>query len=71
MPTKNPEGQAAIAPLLEGVRLIVVDNISTLCRTNRKRSDSWIVVQMWALSNTAPDGLCCSLLMLARLASAC
>ena len=27
------EGQAAIAPLLEGVRLIVVDNISTLCRT--------------------------------------
>ena len=44
------EGQAAIAPLLEGVRLIVVDNISTLCRTGTENeSDSWGVVQMWAL----------------------
>ena len=44
------EGQAAIAPLLEGVRLIVVDNISTLCRTGTENeSDSWDVVQMWAL----------------------
>lgn len=44
------EGQAALAPLLEGVRLIVVDNISTLCRTGTENeSDSWDVVQMWAL----------------------
>ena len=58
------EGQAAIAPLLEGVRLIVVDNtLSTLCRTGTENEpDSWDVVQMWALEATpAPDAQsCCS-----------
>ena len=47
--------QAAIAPLLEGVeRLIVVESPSAPALQNRNQkpwSDSWDVVQMWALKH--------------------
>jgi putative DNA primase/helicase len=44
------EGQQEIEPFLEGVKLIVIDNISTLCRSGRENeSEGWITVQEWAL----------------------
>jgi len=44
------EGQAAIEPLLEGVALIVVDNLATLARHGRANDEeSWIPVQGWLL----------------------
>ncbi|MEJ1298319.1 MAG: AAA family ATPase [Candidatus Sedimenticola sp. (ex Thyasira tokunagai)] len=46
----SKEGQAAIAPHLEGVDLIIVDNISTLCRSGAEnKADDWGMVQEWAL----------------------
>lgn len=45
------EGQAALAPHLEGADLIVVDNLSTICRSGRENeSESWGAVQGWALA---------------------
>ena len=45
------DGQAALAPACEGADLIVLDNLSTLCRTGRENeSESWNVVQPWLLS---------------------
>lgn len=47
----TPEGQAAIAPYLEGVDMIVVDNLATLCRAGRENeSEGWLPVQEWILS---------------------
>lgn len=47
----TPEGQAAIAPYLEGVDLLVVDNLATLCRAGRENeSEGWLPVQEWILS---------------------
>lgn len=44
------EGQEAIEPSLVDVKLIVIDNISTLCRSGRENdSEGWILVQEWAL----------------------
>jgi hypothetical protein len=44
------EGQALIEPLLEDVALVVVDNISTLCRGGDENdAASWEAVQGWAL----------------------
>lgn len=44
------EGQQALEPYLQGIKLIVVDNISTLCRSGRENeSEGWITVQEWAL----------------------
>lgn len=44
------EGQAEIEPFLEGVGLVVVDNLSTLVRNGRENeADSWQPVQDWAL----------------------
>ena len=44
------EGQQAIESFLDGVSLIVIDNISTLCRSGRENeSEGWITVQEWAL----------------------
>lgn len=43
-------GQNAIEPHLEGINLIVVDNLSTLCRGGIENdSESWLPVQQWAL----------------------
>jgi len=49
-----PEDQLSLEPLLEGVSLIVVDNLATLCRTGKTNdSDSWLPVQEWALRQRA------------------
>ena len=43
-------GQKAIEPHLEGVSLVIVDNISTLCRRGVENdAESWIPIQQWAL----------------------
>lgn len=45
------EGQEAIGPHLEGVKLVVIDNIATLCRHGRSNDEeSWKPVQDWVLS---------------------
>ncbi|MFI3270969.1 MAG: AAA family ATPase [Pseudomonadota bacterium] len=45
------EGQAAINQLIQDARLIVLDNISTLCRTGQANSEEyWLPVQEWILS---------------------
>jgi putative DNA primase/helicase len=44
------EGQAALEPLLEGVDLLVLDNLSTLCTTgSESASDAWVPMQNWLL----------------------
>ena len=44
------EGQLVLEPYLKDVSLVIVDNISTLCRTGRENdAESWISVQAWAL----------------------
>lgn len=44
------EGQDALAPFVDGVKLVIIDNISTLCRSGRENeSEGWIIVQEWAL----------------------
>lgn len=44
------EGQAAIEEHLDGVEFLVLDNISTLCRTGKENeSESWLPVQEWLL----------------------
>ena len=50
----DPEDQAALAPYLEGIDLIVVDNLSTLCRSGKEaEGESWLPVQSWALQQRA------------------
>ena len=45
------EGQEAVEPFLEGVKLVVVDNLATLARTGKANDeDSWLPVQEWLLS---------------------
>jgi putative DNA primase/helicase len=44
------EGQEAIAHLLEGVDLVILDNLATLARHGRANDEeSWIPVQSWLL----------------------
>lgn len=44
------EGQAEISPLIGDAELIVVDNLSTICRSGKENeSESWAIVQAWAL----------------------
>lgn len=44
------EGQQLLEPHLDGIRLVIVDNISTLCRRGRENeAESWLPVQEWAL----------------------
>jgi len=46
----TPEGQAAIMPHLEGVDLVVVDNLATLARAGRENdAEGWLPVQAWML----------------------
>jgi len=46
----TPEGQAALQPYLEGVELVVVDNLATLARAGRENdSEGWLPVQEWML----------------------
>lgn len=45
------EGQMAVEPFLEGVSLVIVDNIATLARTGKANDeDSWMPVQEWLLA---------------------
>lgn len=52
MPDLSTErGQAAIEPHLAGVDLVVVDNVSTLCRSGvESEAESWLPVQGWSLA---------------------
>ncbi|MDP3028606.1 MAG: AAA family ATPase [Deltaproteobacteria bacterium] len=51
----TPEGQTAVdAMLTPQTALIIVDNISCLCRTGRENeAESWVSVQGWALRQRA------------------
>ena len=45
------DGQRGIEPLLDGVDLLILDNLSTLCSTlNESGSDSWTSIQSWLLN---------------------
>ena len=44
------EGQEALEPALEGVELLILDNISTLTSTRENESDGWAPMQRWVLS---------------------
>lgn len=44
------EGQEAIEPYLDGISLVIIDNISTLCNGGRENdAESWLIIQGWAL----------------------
>ena len=44
------EGQRSIEPLLDGVDLLILDNLSTLCPTrSESASDAWTPIQEWLL----------------------
>lgn len=44
------EGQARLEPHLDGVALVIVDNLSCLCRTGKENEgEAWLPVQGWAL----------------------
>lgn len=46
----EPEWHSHLKPLCDKAELIIVDNISTLCRTgNENDAESWQVVQEWAI----------------------
>lgn len=48
------KGQLMLEPHLKGIDLIIVDNISTLCRSSKENeADSWLPVQEWALKMRA------------------
>lgn len=44
------EGQAILTPSLAAAEFIVIDNLSTLCRTGKENeADGWLPVQQWVL----------------------
>lgn len=44
------EGRKALAPLVELAELIIIDNLSTLCRTGKENeAEGWAEIQAWAL----------------------
>ncbi|WP_279355690.1 AAA family ATPase [Fundidesulfovibrio agrisoli] len=46
----TPEGQAALLPHLEGVDLVILDNLATLARAGRENdAEGWLPVQEWML----------------------
>ena len=46
----DPRSHALIRPMVEDAKLIIVDNISTLCRGGSENdAESWDIVQNWAL----------------------
>jgi putative DNA primase/helicase len=47
----SPEGQLRYAQILDLADLIIIDNLSTLCRSGRENeAESWLPVQGWALA---------------------
>ena len=50
----NRKDQHSLEPYLQDVDLIIVDNISTLCRSGRENeAEGWITTQEWALKQRA------------------
>lgn len=49
----SPAHQDALEPHLEGVDLVVVDNLSTLTSGAENEADAWLPVQHWALRQRA------------------
>jgi putative DNA primase/helicase len=48
------KSQILLEPYLNNIELIIVDNISTLCRNSKENeADSWLPVQEWALKMRA------------------
>jgi len=48
------EDQRELQPYLEGIDLVIVDNISCLCRTGKENEgEAWLPVQEWALQQRA------------------
>lgn len=48
------EDQDSLEPHLDGVKLIILDNLSTLCRGGRENEgESWLPVQAWCLRQRA------------------
>ncbi len=46
----TPAGQAAVAPLIKDADLVVIDNLSTLCRHGKENEgEAWLPVQGWIL----------------------
>jgi putative DNA primase/helicase len=44
------EGQGLLEPLLNGIDLLILDNLSTLCTTgSESASESWVPIQNWLL----------------------
>lgn len=44
------DDQTALEPFLDGISLVIVDNLSTLCRGGKENEgESWLPVQEWAL----------------------
>lgn len=44
------EGQQSLSAALEDVDVIILDNLSTLCRSGKENeAESWVVIQEWAL----------------------
>lgn len=50
----DADDQATLSDHLDNIDLIIVDNISTLCRTGRENeAEGWLPVQQWALQQRA------------------
>lgn len=50
----RPEDQRTIEPYLDGIDLIIADNLSTLCRNGKENEgEAWLPVQAWALQQRA------------------
>jgi putative DNA primase/helicase len=45
----SDEGQRSLDPLLVGVDLLIVDNLSTLSTSSESASDAWVPMQNWLL----------------------
>jgi putative DNA primase/helicase len=45
----NPEDQRAIEKHLDGIDLLILDNLSTLTTTSEGASDAWLPIQNWLL----------------------
>ena len=46
----TPEGQAAMMPVIRGTDLLVLDNLSTLCKSGvENEAESWTAMQSWLL----------------------
>jgi len=45
------EGQQAIEQQLDGIELVILDNLSSLCRSGKENeAESWMIIQSWLLS---------------------